>query len=59
MTGAVTGGRKILEESGWELVESNSQKALWRNPASGRLYPETAAVKLIREGQVPGPPDEE
>lgn len=45
--------RRKLEEAGWELVEKNSQKVLWRNPESGRLYPESAATRLIKEGQVP------
>ncbi|MDP8940496.1 MAG: hypothetical protein M3N10_09455 [Actinomycetota bacterium] len=40
---------KRLEEAGWELVERNSQKILWRNPESGRLYPQGAAIKLIRK----------
>ena len=47
-----------LEEAGWEFVERNSQKILWRNPESGRLYPQEAAIKLMREGQVPEDPDE-
>lgn len=49
--------RKRLEEAGWEVVEKNSQKVLWRNPESGRLFPQSAAVKLIETGQVPKFPD--
>ena len=49
--------RRMLEAAGWELVEKNSQKILWRNPESGRLYPQDAAAKLMQEGQVPENPD--
>ena len=47
-----------LEGAGWERVEKNSQKILWRNPASGRLYPQEAAIKLMRENQIPEEPYE-
>ena len=49
--------RRMLETAGWKLVEKNSQKRLWRNPESGRLYPQDAAVKLMQAGQVPKNPD--
>ena len=50
--------RRKLERAGWELIEKDSEKILWRNPESGRLYPESAVVKLMREGQVPEDSDE-
>lgn len=49
--------RRMLEAADWKLVEKNSQKMLWRNPESGRLYPQDAAVKLMQAGQVPENPD--
>lgn len=49
--------QRILEKAGWELVEETLQIKLWRNPESGRLYPQKAATKLIREGLVPQSPD--
>jgi hypothetical protein len=38
---------------GWELVEK-ADKRLWRNPNSGHLYPQGAAIALIRAGKLPG-----
>ena len=44
---------KVLEEAGWELVEEALQITFWRNPESGRLYPQSAAARLVGEGQAP------
>ena len=42
--------RRELEEAGWELVERHADKtAVWRNPESGHLYPQEAAVAWVRE----------
>ena len=40
--------RRELEEAGWEYVEDAVGKSLWRKPDSGHLYPQDAAVTLIR-----------
>jgi hypothetical protein len=45
--------QRRLEEAGWELVEETLQITLWRNPESGRLYPQRAAIGLVSEGQAP------
>ena len=42
-----------LKEAGWELVEETLQITLWRNPESGRLYPQRAAIGLVSEGLAP------
>ena len=42
-----------LEEAGWEFVEETQQITLWRNPESGRLYPQRAAIGLVSEGLAP------
>jgi hypothetical protein len=45
--------RRELEAAGWELVEHGGGKTIWRNPLSGRLYPQSVAITMVREG--PGP----
>jgi hypothetical protein len=45
--------RRELEAAGWELVERGGGKSIWRNPLSGRLYPQSVAITMVRE--VPGP----
>jgi hypothetical protein len=45
--------RRELEAAGWELVERGGGKTIWRNPLSGRLYPQSVAITMVREG--PGP----
>ena len=42
-----------LEDAGWELVERGSGKTIWRNPRSGRLYPQSVAITMVRDE--PGP----
>lgn len=42
-----------LEDAGWELVERGSGKTIWRNPSSGRLYPQYVAITMVRDE--PGP----
>ena len=42
-----------LEDAGWELVERGSGKTIWRNPRSGRLYPQYVAITMVRD--VPSP----
>jgi hypothetical protein len=44
--------RRELEETGWEMVERQGGM-LWRNPQSGHLYPQSAAIDLLRRGRVP------
>ncbi len=41
--------RRELEKAGWEYVEDSVGKCLWRKPDSGRLYPQDAAVAVVRE----------
>jgi hypothetical protein len=45
--------RSELEDAGWELVERGSGKSIWRNPRSGRLYPQHVAITMVRDE--PGP----
>jgi hypothetical protein len=33
-------------------------KLVWRNPRSGHLYPQGAAISLIRAGKLPGASEE-
>ncbi len=42
-----------LEAAGWEMVERGSGKTIWRNPRSGRLYPQYVAITMVRDE--PGP----
>jgi hypothetical protein len=41
--------QRELEAAGWERVEREG-KIVWRNPRSGFLYPQGAAIALVREG---------
>ena len=50
--------RRELEEAGWELVERGGGKTIWRNPQSGRLYPQSVAITLVRKGPSPRIVDE-
>ena len=36
-------------EDAWELVERGSGKTIWRNPRSGRLYPQYVAITMVRD----------
>jgi hypothetical protein len=40
-----------LEDAGWELVERGSGKTIWRNPQSGRLYPQYVAITMVRDDE--------
>ena len=42
-----------LEDAGWELVERGSGKTIWRNPQSGRLYPQYVAITMVRDEPSP------
>ncbi len=42
-----------LVAAGWERLERVG-KIVWRNPRSGHLYPQGAAIALIRVGKIPG-----
>jgi hypothetical protein len=42
-----------LEDAGWELVERGSGKTIWRNPRSGRLYPQYVAITMVRDEPSP------
>lgn len=41
--------QRELEAAGWERIEREG-KIVWRNPESGFLYPQGAAIALVREG---------
>ncbi len=41
--------QRELEEAGWERLERQG-KTVWRNPESGHLYPQGAAIALLRRG---------
>jgi hypothetical protein len=41
-----------LEAAGWERLERLG-KVVWRNPRSGYLYPQGAAIALVRAGNIP------
>ena len=45
--------RRELEAAGWELTESGGGKTIWRNPQSGRLYPQSVAITMVRDGPSP------
>jgi hypothetical protein len=46
-----------LESAGWEhLVRLG--KVVWRRPGSNYLYPQGAAIDLIRAGKLPGTSEE-
>lgn len=47
------GEQHELEAAGWELVEREG-KIVWRNPNSGHLYPQGAAIALLRRDTNPG-----
>jgi hypothetical protein len=42
--------QRELEEAGWERIERLG-KTVWRNPHSGHLYPQGAAIALLRAGR--------
>ena len=46
--------RRMLEEAGWEFVESSTEKIVWRRPGLGYLYPQEAAVDLLRRERSAG-----
>ncbi len=50
--------RRELEAAGWELIERGGGKTIWRNPKSGRLYPQSVAITMVREGPSPRIADE-
>jgi len=45
-----------LVAAGWERLERVG-KIVWRNPRSGHLYPQGAAIALIRTGKISGASD--
>jgi hypothetical protein len=47
--------RRQLEEAGWEPVDDGNGPVVWRNPSSGRLYPQEVAVDLIRSDRLQAP----
>jgi hypothetical protein len=49
--------QRELEAAGWERLERVG-KLVWRNPRSGHLYPQGAAIALIRAGKLPGASEE-
>ena len=51
------GEQRELEGAGWGKVERQG-KILWRNPESGHLYPQGAAIALIRTGRAPSASEE-
>ena len=40
--------RRELEAAGWKPIE-RMDKIVWRNPASGYLYPQDVAIRRVRE----------
>lgn len=40
--------QRELESAGWEKMEREG-KIIWRNPESGHLYPQGAALALVRK----------
>jgi hypothetical protein len=48
--------RRQLEEAGWKPVDDGNGPVIWRNPLSGRLYPQEVAVDLVRSGRLQTPP---
>ena len=40
--------QRKLEAAGWERVDRQG-KLFWRNPQSGHVYPQGAAVERLRE----------
>ena len=49
--------QRELEAAGWQRLERVG-KLVWRNPRSGHLYPQGAAISLIRAGKLPGASEE-
>ena len=43
--------RRELEAMGWESLE-RAGKLVWRNPKSGHLYPQGAAISAVRRGRI-------
>ncbi len=41
--------QRELEAAGWERLERQG-KIVWQNPHSGHLYPQGAAIALLRGG---------
>jgi hypothetical protein len=39
---------ETLEAAGWKLKEVGGAKRLWERPDSGRLYPQSAAYRLLK-----------
>ena len=52
MSDEATEERRELEEAGWEMVERQGEM-LWSNPQSGYLYPQSAAIDLLRGDRLP------
>lgn len=48
--------QRQLEAAGWERIEREG-KIVWRNPESGHLYPQGAALALVRKNEDPEPAD--
>ena len=51
--------RRELEEAGWDLVERRADETVWRNPESGHLFPQEAALAFVRERARRGEPFED
>ncbi len=50
--------QRELEEAGWVRVEREG-KTLWQRPESGHLYPQGAAITLVRRDAHSGEAPEE
>ncbi len=48
--------QRELGEAGWDLVERRADETVWRNPESGHLYPQEAALAFVREKARRGEP---
>ena len=49
--------QRKLEAAGWERMERQG-KVVWRNPESGHLYPQGAAIARVRRQASEGAPEE-
>ncbi len=49
--------QRELETAGWKRLERQG-KIVWQNPHSGHLYPQGAAIALLRGGRIPDSSEE-
>ena len=49
--------RRMLESAGWEPREREDGETVWKNPATGLVYPQGQAAAMVREGADPAGPE--